>query len=106
MLFRSLLPFHNTVAPAVNRDPFTVKAKLDAPDMTTAGERLLRVGAPDVGAATVMLTVAALPVWVIAFLSVAVKLKLSEPVYPVVGVNTKFGDVPVKTPCAGLEVTV
>src|SRR5882757_5100900 len=53
-------PFHNTVEPEVNPLPFTVKTIPVDPATTTAGARLPTIGAPEVGAAMVMLTAAGL----------------------------------------------
>src|ERR1700678_3783037 len=79
-------PFQNTVEPEVNPLPFTVKTIPVDPAITTAGARLLRTGAPETGAATVTVTAAALLVVVTALASVTVKLKLSDPAKPPVGV--------------------
>jgi hypothetical protein len=79
-------PFHNTVEPEVNPLPFTVKTIPVDPEITTAGKRLPTIGAPETGAATVMVTAAALLVVVTALASVTVKLKLSDPAKPPVGV--------------------
>ena len=37
--------------------------------------------------------------------SLALKVKLSEPLKPATGVYVKFGVVPDKAPCAGLPIT-
>ena len=79
-------PFHNTVEPELNPLPFTVKTIPVDPAITTAGVRLLSIGALDTGATTVMVTAAALLVVVVALMSVTVKLKLSDPAKPAVGV--------------------
>jgi hypothetical protein len=79
-------PFHNTVEPVLNPLPFTVKTIPVDPETTTAGVRLLTIGAPETGAATVIFTAAALLVVVTALASVTVKLKLSDPAKPLVGV--------------------
>jgi hypothetical protein len=81
------VPFHNTVEPEVNPLPFTVKTIPVDPATITAGVRLLSIGPPDTGAAaTVTVTAAALLVGVAALASVTVKLKLSDPAKPAVGV--------------------
>jgi hypothetical protein len=80
------VPFHNTVEPEVNPLPFTVKTIPVDPATITAGVRLLSIGALDTGAATVSVTAAALLVGVAALASVTVKLKLSDPAKPAVGV--------------------
>ena len=80
------VPFHNTVEPEVNPLPFTVKTIPVDPATITAGVRLLSIGPPDTGAATVSVTAAALLVGVAALASVTVKLKLSDPAKPAVGV--------------------
>jgi hypothetical protein len=80
------VPFHNTVEPEVNPLPFTVKTIPVDPATITAGVRLLRIGPPDTGAATVNVTAAALLVGIAALASVTVKLKLSDPAKPAVGV--------------------
>ena len=80
------VPFHNTVEPEVNPLPFTVKTIPVDPATITAGARLLSIGPPDTGAATVTVTAAALLVGVAALASVTVKLKLSDPAKPAVGV--------------------
>jgi hypothetical protein len=80
------VPFHNTVEPEVNPLPFTVKTIPVDPATITAGVRLLSTGAPDTGAATVSVTAAALLVGVAALASVTVKLTLSDPAKPAVGV--------------------
>ena len=80
------VPFHNTVEAEVNPLPFTVKTAPVEPATTMAGVRLLSIGAVDVGAATVMVTVAAALAGVVALASVTVKLKLSDPVKPAAGV--------------------
>jgi hypothetical protein len=80
------VPFHKTVEPEVNPLPFTVKTIPVDPATITAGVRLLSTGALDTGAATVTVTAAALLVGVAALASVTVKLKLSDPAKPAVGV--------------------
>jgi hypothetical protein len=80
------VPFHNTVEPEVNPLPFTVKTIPVDPATTTAGVRLVSTGALDTGAATVTVTAAVLLVGVAALASVTVKLKLSDPAKPAVGV--------------------
>jgi hypothetical protein len=80
------VPFHVTVELEVNPLPFTVKTIPVEPATTTAGARLLSTGAPETEAPTVMFTTVALLVGVTAFASVTVKLKLSDPVNPPVGV--------------------
>src|ERR1035437_7689366 len=75
------------------------------PATTTAGVTLPRMGAPETGAATVIVTAAALLVVVTALAFATVKLRLSLPAYPAVGVYIRLGIVPVKTPCDGLAVT-
>lgn len=79
-------PFHNTVELEVNPVPFTVRTGPVDPAITTAGFRLLNIGALEAGAATVIVTAAAALVVVVAAASVTVKLKLSVPVKPPVGV--------------------
>jgi hypothetical protein len=79
-------PFHNTVELEVNPLPFTVKRTPLVPATTTAGERLFSAGAPEAEAPTVTVTTAALLVVVTALTSVTVKLKLSDPEKPPVGV--------------------
>ena len=80
------VPFHNTVELEVNPLPFTVRTIPVDPATTTAGVRLLSIGAPEAEAPTVMVTTAALLVGVTALASVTVKLKLSDPAKPPVGV--------------------
>jgi hypothetical protein len=80
------VPFHNTVEPEVNPLPFTVNTIPVDPATIMAGVRLLSIGALDTGAATVTVTAAALLVGVAALASVTVKLKLSDPAKPAVGV--------------------
>jgi hypothetical protein len=80
------VPFHNTVEPEVNPLPFTVKTIPVDPATITAGVRLLTIGPPGTRAATVTVTAAALLVGVAALASVTVKLKLSDPAKPAVGV--------------------
>ena len=80
------VPFHNTVEPEVNPLPFTVRRIPVDPATITAGVRLLSIGAVDTGAATVTVTAATLLVGVAALASVTVKLKLSDPAKPAVGV--------------------
>src|ERR1035437_1000367 len=99
------VPFNNTVAPVLNPVPFTVRTIPVEPATTTAGVTLPRMGAPETGAATVIVTAAALLVVVTALASATVKLRLSLPAYPAVGVYIRLGIVPVKTPCDGLAVT-
>lgn len=80
------VPFHNTVELEVNPVPFTVKVIPVDPAITTAGFRLLSMGPLETGATTVMVTAAEALVGVVALASVTVKLKLSDPVKPAVGV--------------------
>src|ERR1700727_1042763 len=79
-------PFHSTVELEVNPLPFTVKATPVDPTTTTAGERLFSTGAPETEVPTVMVTAIAVLVVVTALASVTVKLKLSDPEKPPVGV--------------------
>jgi hypothetical protein len=74
-----LLPFQSTLEVEVNPLPFTVRVRAAEPIAATAGEMLPKTGTAETGACTLIVMVAALPVWMVALASVAVKVKVSDP---------------------------